>query len=205
VTVPGARMRELAREGELTYVKFEEPADIDRVQVQGEETDPHGFEFFRGLGIVGYARTFKAWLRHFPRPIFLAALREREVVSWVFLEEHGARARDGNPIYVLRAIETLPELRRKRLGYRLLLLVLAQVAGHVVTKPLTKDARTFFLRAGFEELAEDGRSAVEPRTFPGYVMMTPHRRREVVAKLGEYFPSHPGGADGESRGGRESG
>jgi len=195
-------MREIAREGGFTYVKLEEPADIDRVQVLGQETDPRGFEFFRGLGIVGYARTFKAWLRHFPRPIFLAALREREVVSWVFVEQHGEHARDGNPVYVLRAIETLPELRRKRLGYRLLLLVLAQVTGHVVTKPLTKEARMFFLRAGFEELSDDGRSGVEPRTFPGYVAMTPHRRREVVAKLGEFFPSPPGGAGGGSPEGR---
>src|SRR3990172_5315773 len=193
-------MRELAREGGFTYVKLQEPAAIDRVQVRGQETDPRGFEFFRGLGIVGYARTFKAWLRHFPRPIFLAALREREVVSWVFVEQHGEHARDGNPVYVLRAIETLPELRRKRLGYRLLLLVLTLVTGHVLTKPLTKEARTFFLRAGFEDLTEDGRSTVEPRKFPGYIAMTPHRRREVVAKIGEYFPNRPVDAGGESPG-----
>src|SRR5881397_2034415 len=70
VTVPD-RMRELAREGGFAYVQFEASADIDRVQVRGVETDPGGFEFFRGLGIVGYSRTFKAWLRHFPRPLFL--------------------------------------------------------------------------------------------------------------------------------------
>jgi len=193
-------MRELAREGVFTYVQFEEPADIERVQVHGIETDPRGFEFFRGLGIVGYERTFKAWLRHFPRPIFLAALRDREVASWVFVEAHGERARDGNPLYVLRAIETLPELRGKRLGYRLLLLVLTQVTGHVLTKPLTKEAHTFFLRAGFEDLTEDGRSSVEPRRFPGYVAMAPHKRREVVATMGEYFPSRPGDAGGGSPG-----
>jgi GNAT superfamily N-acetyltransferase len=192
-------MRELAREGGFTDVRFEDPADIDRVQILGAESDPRGFEFFRGLGIVGYARTFKAWLGHFPRPLFLAVLREREVVSWSFTEEHGDRGRDGNPLFILRAIETTPELRGKRLGYRLLLLVLSQVAGHVLTKPLTKEARAFFLRAGFEDLTEDGRSAVEPRKFPGYVAMTPHRRREAVAKLAEYFPSSPGVAGGGSR------
>lgn len=197
-------MRELAREGGFTYVKLEEPADIDRVQVRGAETDEGGFEFFRGLGIVGYARTFKAWLRHFPRPIFLAALRDREVSAWVFVEEHGEHARDGNPLYVLRAIETLPELRGKRLGHRLVLLVLAQVSGHVLTKPLTKEARAFFVRVGFEAL-EEGRSVVEPRNFPGYVGMTPQRRREVVAKIGEYFPSHPDGVGGGSREGGTGG
>ena len=197
-------MRELARDGPYVYVKFEESADVDRVQIRSVETDPEGFEFFRGLGIVGYARTFKAWLRHFPRPIFLAALREREVVSWAFIEQHSEPAADGNPVWILRAIETLPELRGRRLGYRLLLLGLAQVTGHLLTKPLTKEARAFFLRAGFSDLAEDRSPPVEPRRFAGYVALPPHRRREALAHLAEYFPSH-GGAGGESPGGRTGG
>ena len=182
-------MRELARDGKHAYVKFEASGDIDRVQIRSEETDPEGFEFFRGLGIVGYARTFKAWLRHFPRPIFLGAVRERELVAWVFIEEHGEAAKDGSPVYVLRAIETLPALRRKGLGFRLLLLGLGQVTGYVVTKPLTREARTFFLRAGFSEIEGDERSPVEHRKFPGYLVMPPHRRREAVGRMSEYFPS----------------
>ncbi len=197
-------MRELARDGSYAYVRFEESADVDRVQIRSAETDPEGFEFFRGLGIVGYARTFKAWLRHFPRPVFLAALRDREVVSWAFLEESADPAKDGNPVWILRAIETLPELRRKRIGYRLLLLALGQIAGHVVTKPLTKEARAFFLRAGFADLATDERPPVEPTRFAGYVAMPPHRRREALARLDEFFPS-PGGAGGGSPGGRGPG
>jgi GNAT superfamily N-acetyltransferase len=193
-------MRELARDAAYAYVKFEEPADIDRVQIRSAETDPDGFEFFRGLGIVGYAKTFKAWLRHFPRPVFLAALRDREVVAWVFLEEHGEPARDGNPVHILRAIETLPDLRGKRLGYRLLLLVLGQVTGYVLTKPLTKEARLFFVRAGFEDLEEEGHPPVEPRKFPGYVAMAPHRRRDVAARAAEFFPSRPSDAGGGSQG-----
>ncbi|HKZ63767.1 MAG TPA: hypothetical protein VJ400_04915, partial [Thermoplasmata archaeon] len=90
-------MREIARDATYGYVRFEEPEDVDRVQIRGVETDPEGFEFFRGLGIVGYAQTFRTWLRHFPRPIFLAALRDREVVSWAFLEHSADPARDGNP------------------------------------------------------------------------------------------------------------
>jgi len=197
-------MRELARDGTFAYVKFEEPADVDRVQIRSVETDPEGFEFFRGLGIVGYARTFKAWLRHFPRPIFLAIIRERELVSWAFLEENSEPARDGNPVHLLRAIETLPELRGKRLGYRLLLLAFGQVTGYVLTKPLTKEARTFFLRAGFSDFAGDDRPPVEPTKFAGYVVMPPHRRREALAKLAEYFPTAPG-AGGGSPGGRTRG
>lgn len=197
-------MRELARDGSFAYVKFEEPADVDRVQIRSVETHPEGFEFFRGLGIVGYARTFKTWLRHFPRPIFLAALREREVVSWAFLEENADAARDGSPMYLLRAIETLPDLRGKRVGYRLLLLALGQVTGYVLTKPLTKEARAFFLRAGFSDLAAEERPPAEPTQFAGYVVMPPHRRREALAKLADYFPT-PGGAGGESPGGRTPG
>ena len=188
-------MRELARDGVFVYAKFESPADVDRVQIRSVETDPEGFEFFRGLGIVGYARTFKTWLRHFPRPVFLAALRDRELVSWAFLEESADPARDGRPVHLLRAIETIPELRRKRVGYRLVLLVLGQVTGYVLTKPLTKEARAFFLRAGFSDLEEEEHPPVEPRRFPGYVVMPPHRRREALARMPEYF-THPGGAGG---------
>ena len=197
-------MRELARDGAFAYVRFEESADVDRVQIRSVETDPEGFEFFRGLGIIGYGRTFKAWLRHFPRPVFDAALREREVVSWAFIEEHSEPARDGNPVYILRAIETLPELRGRRLGYRLLLLGLAQVTGHVLTKPLTKEARAFFHRAGFSDLATDPRPPVEPRRFAGYVALPPHRRREALAHLEEFFPTLDGAGDG-SRAGRTPG
>ena len=193
-------MREIARDGAFTYVRFEESADIERVQVRSVEQDPDGFEFFRGLGIVGYARTFEAWLHHFPRPIFLAALRDREVAAWAFMEEHADPARDGNPVHVLRAIETLPELRGRRLGFRLLLLGLSQVTGHVLTKPLTKEARTFFLRAGFADLEDEERPPVEPRSFPGYLVMVRDRRREAVSRLTDYFPS-PGDAGGGSRGG----
>jgi len=194
-------MRELARDHAFAYVKLEESADVDRVQIRSVETDPEGFEFFRGLGIVGYARTFKAWLRHFPRPVFLAALRDREVAAWVFLEESSDPARDGSPMYVLRAIETLPELRGKRIGYRLLLLALGQVTGYLLTKPLTKEARRFFLRAGFSDLEGDASPPVDPRRYAGYVVMPPHRRREALAHVPEYFPT-PGGAGGESQEGR---
>ena len=197
-------MREIARDHAFAYVKFEESADVDRVQIRSVETDPEGFEFFRGLGIVGYARTFKTWLRHFPRPVFLAALRDREVVAWAFLEENSEQAADGSPVYLLRAIETLPELRGKRIGHRLLLLACGQVTGYLLTKPLTKEARRFFLRAGFSDLEGDAKPPVDPRRFAGYVVMPPHRRREALARLSEYFPS-PGGAGGESPGGRTPG
>lgn len=197
-------MRELAGDGAYAYVKLEEPADVDRLQVRSVETGPEGFEFFRGLGIVGYARTFKAWLRHFPRPIFLAALREREIVSWAFLEVNSEPARDGSPIYLLRAIETLPELRRKRIGYRLLLLALGQVTGYVLTKPLTKEARVFFFRAGFEDLEAEEHPPVEPRRYAGYAVLPPHRRRDALARASEYF-SRQDAADGGSPEGRTRG
>lgn len=194
-------MRELARDHAFAYVKFEESADVDRVQIRSAETDPEGFEFFRGLGIVGYAKTFKTWLRHFPRPVFLAALRDREVVAWAFLEESSDPAHDGSPMYILRAIETLPELRGKRIGYRLLLLALNQVTGYVLTKPLTKEARRFFLRAGFADLEGAAGPPADPRRFAGYVVMPPHRRREALARMAEYFPTQ-GGAGGGSPEGR---
>ena len=194
-------MREIARDATFTYVRFEEPEDVDRVQIRSVETDADGFEFFRGLGIVGYAQTFRTWLRHFPRPLFLAALRDREVVSWAFLEHSADPARDGSPVHLLRAIETLPELRGRRIGYRLLLLAFAQVPGYLLTKPLTKEARTFFERAGFSEFGGDGSPPVEPRRFAGYVVLLPHRRREALSRLAEFFPTLAGVGGGSQEGG----
>ena len=37
-------MREIARDHAFAYVKFEEAADVDRVQIRSVGTDPEGFE-----------------------------------------------------------------------------------------------------------------------------------------------------------------
>ena len=180
-------MRILASDSTHTYVQMEDARDIEDYIVRSTEEHPQGFEFFRGLGILGYSKTFKMWLRKFPRPIFLAALKGREIVSWVFVEEAPDRARDGLPIFILRAIETLPPLRRLRLGYRLLLLSAAQVSGYLTVKPLTVQAYRFFERAGFVDLESLPRPPAPGARMPGYMVLPPQKRMDLVDRLPSHF------------------
>jgi len=180
-------MRILASDSTHTFVKMEEARDIEDYVVRSVEEHPEGFEFFRGLGILGYSKTFRMWLRKFPRPIFLAALKGREVVSWVFVEEGPDRARDGLPIFILRAIETMPPLRRLRIGYRLLLLASAQVSGYLATKPLTTQAYRFFERAGFIDIESLPRPPAPDARMPGYMILLPQKRQLLVDQLPSHF------------------
>lgn len=182
-------MRILASDSTNLYIQMEESLDIDTYQVRTQETHPEGFEFFRGLGIVGYERTFKLWLRKFPRPVFLAAVRGREMLSWIFVEESTEPARDGFPVFVLRAVETLPGLRRRKIGYRLLLLACAQVTGYLLVKPLTRDAHRFFSQAGFSELEGMPQPPVPPSRVPGYLALLPSARETLVSTIPAHFTS----------------
>ena len=182
-------MRILASDSTNLYVQMEEAPDIEAYQIRTQEADTDGFEFFRGLGIMGYERTFKLWLRKFPRPVFLAAVREREVLSWIFVEESSEPTRDGFPLFVLRAVETLPALRRRKIGYRLLLLACAQVTGYLLVKPLTPDARRFFTAAGFLDLEGMPQPPVPPSRVPGYLVLLPPAREALVGAIPAHFTS----------------
>jgi hypothetical protein len=182
-------VRILATDSANLYVQLEEALDLDAYLVRTVETHPEGFEFFRGLGIMGYERTFKLWLRKFPRPIFLAAVKGRDLLAWVFVEESSEAARDGFPLYVLRAIETVPGLRRRRIGYRLLLLASSLVTGYLATKPLTKDAHRFFSGAGFVDLESVPQPPVPPTRMPGYMVLLPPKRLELAGSLPAHFTS----------------
>ena len=180
-------MHILASDSSHSFVKMEDARDIDDYIIRSTEAHTDGFEFFRGLGIIGYEKTFKLWLRKFPRPIFLAAVKGREIVSWVFVEESPDHARDGLPIYILRAIETLPPLRQLRIGYRLLLLACAQVSGYVAVKPLTMKAYRFFERAGFVEVESLPRPPTGESTMPGYMILLPQKRKDLVDAIPAHF------------------
>jgi len=182
-------LRILASDSAHLYVQMEESLDIDAYQIRTQETNAEGFEFFRGLGIMGYERTFKLWLRKFPRPVFLAAVRGRELLSWIFVEESTEPARDGFPVFVLRAVETLPALRRRKIGYRLLLLACAQVTGYLLVKPLTREAHRFFTAAGFQELEGMPQPPVPPSRVPGYLVLLPPAREALVGAIPAHFTS----------------
>lgn len=183
-------MQALAKSGELTFYKLEDASEVNKFRILGMEDGRFsggGFEFFRGLGIIGYEKTFKIWLRKFPRPIFIVVVRASDIVSWVFLEEWEDSANDGMAIWVLRAIETLPSMRKKKIGYKLLMLSTQQCVGYLVTKPLTPEANKFFKDAGFMEPAEFKKAPFDLSRHPGYLIMPPYRKAMLLEKFGEHF------------------
>lgn len=180
-------MRELRKDKNYTYLKLEEPNEVDNFEIRGIEEEEDGFDFFKGLGIVGYSSTFKAWLRKFPRPIFLVAVRKKRIVSWMYVEEWEEAAKDGFPVYVLRAVETAPRLRGRRIGFRLFLLMLNNTAGYIITKPLTSEAKCFFERLGFMEEGELNNSPIDLSHKSSYLVFPAHKRKIVLEKFAEYL------------------
>jgi hypothetical protein len=184
-------LRELRRCGPHVYLKLEDAGEVGLFTVRGEMDDfsppGGGFEFFRGLGIIGYANTFKIWLRKFPRPIFIVCAENNQIISWVFIEEWPEMARDGSPVWVLRAIETLPSFRKRKIGYRLLLLGLSQTVGYLITKPLTADADRFFRRSGFMDEREFRSMPMDLSKHPGYLMLPPFRKTKLMTEIDKYF------------------
>ena len=193
-------MKELCRAGKIVYFKLEESSEVDkyRIFVRKEEFKPEdkakaaeesggGFEFFRGLGIADYKQLFKIWLRKFPRPILLVAAENMRIISWVYIEEWFDTALDGSSAYVLRAIETVPALRGKRIGFRLLMLGLHETPGYMITKPLSEAAERFFKRAGFMEESEFRRPPVDLSKHCGYLILPPYRKQMVLKNMTEYF------------------
>lgn len=180
-------LKELWKDNNYSYVKLEDAQEIDQFVIKGIEEEESGFDFFKGLGIIGYPSTFKAWLRKFPRPIFLAAVRNKRFVSWMYVEEWEKPANDGFPVYVLRAVETLPGLRGRRIGLRLFLLMLKQTAGYVITKPLTPDAKRFFEKLGFMDEIGMRRPPIDLSHRSSFLVFPAHKRKEVLEKFEGYF------------------
>jgi len=183
-------LRELRKEGVYTYHKLDEASEVSKFHIVSDRDVPgSGFNFFVGMGITDYGRTFKMWLREFPRPVFVIAAKGNQVVSWVYVQEWGELSREGAPIYVLRAIETLPSIRKQKIGMKLLLLVLNETVGYMITKPLTKEAERFFKRAGFMAEEEFRRCPVELSQHHGYLVMPPFRKKKLLDEWTMFFQS----------------
>jgi hypothetical protein len=185
------RVIELAKGGDLIFYKFEDASDISKFHIVGIEEGRFsggGFEFFRGLGIIGYEKTFKIWLRKFPRPVFIAATKGHTIVSWVFIEEWLEEpALDGMAVWVLRAIETIPPERQRKIGYRLVILGAQQSVGYLITKPLTPEAERFFRKAGFMSPKEFRKPPMDLTGHPGYLILPPYKKSELLDQMSNYF------------------
>lgn len=160
---------------------MENPVDIDKSKIQD-------FEFFKQMGIIDYKETFKAWLRKFPKPIFIIAKENDTILGWIHIDEWGEGvARDGNPIYILRAIETVPKLRKRKIGYRLVMLGLKLIVGYMVVKPINQRAEQFFKRVGFREKKEFKHSPMDLSKHPTYLILSLHQKQQLILKIESYF------------------
>lgn len=174
-------MKILAEQESFTFIMMENSDDIDEFKIEG-------FEFFKKLGIIDYKMTFKAWLRKFPRPIIIMAVRDHKVVAWVYIDEWSEGvAHDGYPVYVLRAIETLTDLRKSKIGYRLVLLGLREIVGYLITKPITPMALKFFKGVGFKERDSFRNCPINLRKYPNYLVLPIFIKRELQKKMKQYF------------------
>jgi hypothetical protein len=181
-------VKKLAKSGVYTFSKLETVDDVDKFEIGLNDSQSESrFGFFKGLGIVDYPKTFKTWLREFPRPIFIVCARESVVVAWVYITDFKSFSKDGDSIYVLRAIETLERFRERKLGYRLLVLGLNQISGFMITKPLNAKSETFFKKTGFMAENEFKRCPIDLSKFHGYLLLPPFKKYNILEQSKRYF------------------
>ncbi len=173
-------MRLLHQDGCCAYYQLEMASEVEKIDIPEEED---GFDFFHGLGIVGYDRAFKMWLRKFPRPILIVAMKDKRIVGWIFVEEWPQDSREGMPVYVLRAIEVLPEERRKKIGRTLVILALRETTGYLITKPLTPEGERFFESVGFMSPKDFKEPPVDLSKHPKYLIFPIYKRDILVRDL----------------------
>lgn len=166
------------------FIQLSEPQEIDKFDVNDVE---ERFTFLKDLGIKEYKSTFKAWLRKFPRPVFIIYTDDKQLLGWVYGEEWEETARDGEPVYVLRSIEVAEEYREKKLGYRLITLFANETPGYLITKPINEGARRFFLDNGFIQVEDLPGEGIDLRSHPGYVVLPPYKKRKLLEDMDQYF------------------
>ncbi len=175
----------LTRHGEQKYFKLSNSKEVDQFKIDQKEGPP--LSFLKELGIVTYKETFKVWLRKFPRPILIFCVKDRFVIGWVFVEEWMSSAKDGEPIYVLRGIETSERMRKKKIGYRLLLLSAQETPGYLITKPINPGAKRFFLSNYFVDKEVFPRSPIDLQGHPGYLILPPFKKIKLLEDIEDYF------------------
>ncbi len=166
----------LARDSDQQYYLVEEANEVDKFKI-GD------FSFFHLYGIVDYAETFKVWLRRFPRPTVIFAVRGDVVVSFIYIDPWEEIP---EIVSVLRAQETVEAYRKKRIGYKVFLLGIALTPDYVITKPLTEQSRRFYTRLGFEDIM----SIPIFRNYhqiTGYLALPIDKKREHLDTIGTFF------------------
>ncbi|MFO7992118.1 MAG: GNAT family N-acetyltransferase [Thermoplasmata archaeon] len=178
-------METLETHRDKRFIQLTESKEVDNFQIN--EIGREHFTLLTDLGMISYNNSFKIWLRKFPRPIFIICEKEREILGWVYTEEWEKPARDGEPVFVLRAIEISESMRGKRLGKRLLLIIARETPGYLITKPINPGAKNFFLSNGFIEKDDLERQHIDLQKHPGYLILPPFRKVKLLKDYEDYF------------------
>ncbi len=168
----------LAEDSDQKYYLIEEAPEVDRFKI-GD------FSFFHLYGIFDYSETFKIWMRRFPRPVLIFAIREDHVISFIYIDPWEEIPFIAN---VLRAQETVERYRGKRIGYKMFLLGAALSPEYLITKPLTDKARIFYTRLGFVK-AESISVFRNYHQVTGYLALPAERKNEHLEMISGYFSS----------------
>jgi len=166
----------LCEDSSLKYYIFESASEIDEFEAQN-------FEFFHIYGITDYKETFKIWLRKFPRPILIAGLKNKEIVAFIYIDPWEELP---DIVNVLRAQETIPQMRGKKIGYKMFLLGAFFTPEMIITKPLTQQSKSFYEHIGFKDVRE----MVRFRGFhslTGYLALPMAKKREHLMRFEQYF------------------
>jgi hypothetical protein len=181
-------VKKLAKSGVYSFLKLESVDDVDKLEIGLNDSEPESkFHFFKGLGMVEYSKTFKTWLREFPKPIFIVTVKENTIVAWVYITNWNEPSKEGDSIYVLRAIETLERFRGRKLGFRLLVLGLNQTSGYMVTKPVSEKSEKFFRKSGFMGENEFKRCPIDLTSHHGYLILAPFKKQKILDNSHHYF------------------
>ncbi len=166
----------IARDTDNEYYLVEEAVEIDEFKIGS-------LNFFHLYGIVDYSETFKIWLRKFPRPIFIVAVKGRIIIGFIYIDSWEELPFVVN---VLRAQETEEHLREKRIGYKLFLLGAYLSPEYIITKPLTEKSREFYRKLGFEDIYKIPMFSNYHQVV-GYMGLPNDKKREQVAQISNYF------------------
>ena len=147
--------------------------------------ETHDFDFFHIYGITNYKETFKIWTRKFPRPTLIIGAKESRIISFIYID---AWEEIPDIVNVLRAQETVKNLRGKKIGYKNFLLGAFFAPGYIITKPLTSLSKKFYEDHGFEDIKNVNRFK-KYHSLTGYLVLPLIKKSEHLMKIEEYFTS----------------
>ena len=166
----------ISEDSDYKYYLIEEDKELDAFEIGT-------FSFFRLYGIENYEESFKMWLRKFPRPNFIIGVKDRIIISFIYIDPWEELPMVAN---VLRAQETVEQLREKKIWYKMFLLGLALTPEYLLTKPLTARAKVFYERIGFVDVHNMSLFS-NYHQLTGYLALPLNKKSEHMEKIKTYF------------------